>query len=368
MLKRIYLDNYKCFTAFTIEFGQLNLLLGKNGTGKSSVLDFLRNLQAFITDRQPLQTVFPESTMTKWDNRDMQQLELFTEMRGIEFSYKLRVKHDKEASGKSLILREELAANDETVFEFAEGRIRFRQSDGTWQSNIPADVRYSGIATLAPTNASMELSGFLRQIEDQRIIRRLDPFEMKTESTGHSWNITGSSRQFSDWYASLALERYLTVQKVTEMLKEVLQGFQYLGVQSTGEGRRSLVAAFRHGTAADEITYKLYELSEGQRQLIFLYTLLATSADGPTAIDEPENFVSMQEIQPLILSIMDSLDDESDSQWIIISHHPEYYDLLGEKYGIWFERTANGAIRLGESPKASGDLLTVSEIVARERN
>ena len=39
MFKRLYVDNYKCLVNFDLEFQDLTLLLGRNGTGKTSVLD-----------------------------------------------------------------------------------------------------------------------------------------------------------------------------------------------------------------------------------------------------------------------------------------------------------------------------------------
>jgi DNA repair exonuclease SbcCD ATPase subunit len=41
MLKRLYVDNYRCFVNFTLDSQELTLLVGPNGSGKSSVLDVL---------------------------------------------------------------------------------------------------------------------------------------------------------------------------------------------------------------------------------------------------------------------------------------------------------------------------------------
>ncbi len=41
MLKRLYVDNYKCLVNFEFVPQQIQLLLGVNGTGKSSVFDVL---------------------------------------------------------------------------------------------------------------------------------------------------------------------------------------------------------------------------------------------------------------------------------------------------------------------------------------
>jgi len=38
MIKRLYVDNYKCLVNFDLKLDELSLLLGLNGSGKSSVL------------------------------------------------------------------------------------------------------------------------------------------------------------------------------------------------------------------------------------------------------------------------------------------------------------------------------------------
>lgn len=46
MIKRLEIKNYKCFGNFVIEFDDVNLLMGLNGTGKSTVLEVLEKITA----------------------------------------------------------------------------------------------------------------------------------------------------------------------------------------------------------------------------------------------------------------------------------------------------------------------------------
>ena len=45
MLKRFYADNFRCLTNFELKLDEANVLLGANGTGKTSVLSVLRKIQ-----------------------------------------------------------------------------------------------------------------------------------------------------------------------------------------------------------------------------------------------------------------------------------------------------------------------------------
>ena len=51
MLKRLYIDNFRCFVNFEYKPERKQLLLGANGSGKSSLLDAIRLLKEFIPRR-----------------------------------------------------------------------------------------------------------------------------------------------------------------------------------------------------------------------------------------------------------------------------------------------------------------------------
>ncbi len=72
------------------------------------------------------------------------------------------------------------------------------------------------------------------------------------------------------------------------------------------------------------VSYSLSELSEGQRCLISLYTILHFRIErGDTVfIDEPDNFIALREIQPWLLSAEEAV-EEHNGQLILVSHHPE---------------------------------------------
>jgi AAA15 family ATPase/GTPase len=48
MLKRIYIDNFRCLVNFELNFDSINLFLGGNGSGKSTVFEALRKLQSLL--------------------------------------------------------------------------------------------------------------------------------------------------------------------------------------------------------------------------------------------------------------------------------------------------------------------------------
>ena len=76
MLKRVYIDNFRCFVNFELALDQQVLVLGLNGTGKSSFLDVLRGVRSVVSgDRKP-DEIFPYSSRTRWQSLAQQTFEL----------------------------------------------------------------------------------------------------------------------------------------------------------------------------------------------------------------------------------------------------------------------------------------------------
>lgn len=64
--------------------------------------------------------------------------------------------------------------------------------------------------------------------------------------------------------------------------------------------------------------------------MIALYSVLHFVADGSVTLcfDEPDNFLALREIQPWLAEVIARTDAQSDTQVLLISHHPEVIDCL----------------------------------------
>jgi AAA15 family ATPase/GTPase len=69
MIERIYIDNFRTLVNFEWKPGRLALLLGDNGTGKTSVIDALWGVFALISLEDELQKWFASDSRTRWESR-----------------------------------------------------------------------------------------------------------------------------------------------------------------------------------------------------------------------------------------------------------------------------------------------------------
>ena len=347
MINEIYIDNYNCLVNFRIRPGEFQLWLGDNGSGKSSVLHAITRVQRLMRGGH-VDDVFDLRTLTAWDKRREQTIGLSLAIEDESYDYKIIIEHSA-AEGKRRIRQEELLWNGSRFFLFDGHEARlFRQNGTTGKveegASFPADWSRSVIPTVARRDDNIPLVRFRDELEK---ILLMHPVPMAVQDTALSESrfLSEHGENFAQWYRHVLQEWPAIGFEAKKHLEDVLPGFGQLSLKESGEYRR-LTATFRIG--GKDCVFDFAELSDGQRQLIMLYTILEALRVGvfnSVFIDEPDNFISMREIQPW-LDNLNSLCDELDRQAIIISHHPEAVNRMARGEELHFSRT-DGAHVLG---------------------
>ena len=368
MIKRIYVDNYKCLVNFELALEELSLLLGPSGVGKTAVLDIvfaLRRLldgDARITDP----AVFPTRTLTRWQSRDRQVFEIQVLLESETFTYRLEVEHER-TKRLARVGRESLHADGEPLFECVQSQVQlYRDDPNQGVSEGPkytADWRESALARVIPGPANTRLTNFLDYMR-KVLVCGIHPPALTTESADESPLLDRDAGNFSDWYRHTLQEHLDLMPELTNALTEVIgAGFKGIRLEQVGIGTRALMASF--------VDHKLRfdEVSDGQRALIVLYSLvhLARGQGYTLLLDEPDNYVPLREIQPWLMSLEDACGDTL-AQAVISSHHPELIDYLGRRNGILLQRETSGVVtarRLDAMRSEAEGGLELSELFAR---
>ncbi|BAZ18153.1 ATPase-like protein [Calothrix sp. NIES-4071] len=76
MLKRIYIDNFRCLVNFELNVDIINLFLGSNGAGKLTVFEVLQKNQLFISGDSKIESIFKSRDCTHWQISKIQRFEL----------------------------------------------------------------------------------------------------------------------------------------------------------------------------------------------------------------------------------------------------------------------------------------------------
>lgn len=360
-IARLYINNYRSFVNFELRPGRRSLLLGYNGTGKSSVLDVLEAIRTLVVGNADAKDAFPTATVTKFGGSPEQRFELDIETeRGI-FRYVLRLSHDL-AEETATIASEELTLDGKTLYGFADGEVQL-DSDGDRPARgaFQFSPQRSYLASFEPKGHRSPIASFKVFLEFSWNLR-LNPVRMSASTKSEDAGLARDGGNFASYCRHVLQDAPDKMQRAHEVLQEIIPGFRHLRMQSSGRAK-VLVATFHYpGGSIYDIDFDA--LSDGQKTLIVLYVVLCdvTRALPVLCLDEPDNFVSIREIQPFLTELSD-ISDETGLQVIIISHSPEVIDYVGPEGAILLERPDGGHTRVGALPTGGG--LRLSELMAR---
>jgi predicted ATPase len=365
MIKRLYIDNYKCLVNFELHFKDLTLLVGPNGAGKTSVLDVMFALRELLAGVAKVsdKAVFSTPTLTRWQNRDIQTFELDAVLEQDELRYRLEIEHERPTR-KARIALETLELKGNPLFRFERGEVHLYRDNHSPGPTFGADWSESAMARVPPRNDNTKLTKFLAFMR-KVVVCGLYPASFETESSTEDAVLHRDARNFAAWYRHVLLERSELVPEFTKALQEVIAGFRGIRMERVGLDTRALIVMFDQFGERYEL--RLDEISDGQRALIALYSLVRLAAgQGYTLfLDEPDNYLALTEIQPWLIELADACGDQV-PQAVLCSHHPELIDYLGSDRGLVLRRETSGVttVRPSREMAVEGGL-KLSEVVAR---
>jgi predicted ATPase len=361
MLKRLYIDNYKCLTNFDIRFEELTLLLGANGCGKSAVFEVVGKLRDFIRGDARVGELFPSTDLTHWSMKTEQHFELEIDISGGRYLYRLVIEHKPEIRFVR-VMREELLFDDKPLFAFENGEVQLYRDDHSEGPTYSFDSTRSGLAPVADGNDNTRLCAFRNQVR-RFVTLFLEPKRMNNGSASDADMLSSGGENFASWYQGRLQEDPRRVFDAMDQLRDVLPGLVNLRLVQRGSDYRELQAEFSLMGVESSSVYRFDQLSDGQRALIVLYLLLFADDAGRTLfLDEPDNYITLPELQPWFAELEDGCGDNL-PQTILISHHPEAIDFLSDK-AVWLGRDPESHTRRLDI--TNDTMLKTSELYAQD--
>jgi predicted ATPase len=362
MLTRIFADNFRALVNFELRPARLSLLLGDNGSGKTSVLEVLGNLRDLIVLGRTSTELFSYSR-TKWDVRDVQRFELDFEVGDGVYRYVLEIQHPQGQQERPFIRSENISFGGEPLYRYAEGEVHLHYEDDTAGPVFPFRSDQSFLSNLDSTRPPrLNRLGEFRELVAGIWIVQPNPFQMEEISKQDQNFLMRRGFNFASFFEHLNAERPDIRAALEEHLQGALPGFRNFLFRRLWDGK-VLLATF--GDEKHKAEYRLAELSEGQRVLFMLYAAVFGHLHRGSLLcfDEPDNFVSLPEIQPWLQTLRDTLEAQG-GQALIISHHPEVIDYLALDSILRFERPSGPVIVRPLEVEEDSDL-RLSDIIAR---
>ena len=345
MITRIYIDNFRCFTNFEFKPEKINLLLGSNGEGKSSLFDAIRGMVSNLRSGIDLRKIFSPDDITRWDNRREQHFELDVDLHGTSYRYLLRLEQDPEAN-KTYLREEKVTRGQDTLFSYHDGEVHLHQNDGTQTTHFPFSPARSFLSEMEPQPQNSDLLNLLEYLSGV-VALKLVPGAIASLTQEENEILSPDGSNFASWYRNIAQENAGELADMFARIREAIPGFHSLALVGAGkQGRtRDLVVRF---STPDGGRYEVdfEKISDGQRVLIVLHSLLADQCGRSRLLllDEPENYVAIAEIQPWLVALDEVLGERD--QLLMISHHPEVINYLAAEQPYRLYRDHGGPVRV----------------------
>jgi hypothetical protein len=284
---------------------------------------------------------------------------------GHNYLYELATDSTPDGRGRR-VTRERLTLGGKPLFLVQDGSAQLFDAESRPVSQYPLDWTKSGVGGLPPLANNPFVSEFRDEISRFVLVHPCPPL-MAANSAQEDRFLSSRCDNFASWYRLLSQEHQGNILDLVNELRGVFPGFDSFSLREAGENVRSLKVLRRMpGDGAKSTPYSIDELSEGERALILLYTLVygLKGLGYSLFLDEPDNYVSLREIQPWLTALHDACGNGLE-QAVLISHHPEVIDYLAGSAGRWFDRPDGGPVRVTDKPPYQVDGLTPSEMVAR---
>jgi len=345
MLKKVYVDNYKCFVNSEITLASDAMLLaGTNGVGKSTFFDVLELLKdlvgrgvSIVSGTQPDGLRFLGETYTRWKNSTTersQHFELVVEEGDGEYLYKLTL-DDKTRDHLPRIYKEELYFDGHPLFLYEDSTVHlFDNVSYEEKVQFGADWSRSFIPSVTNRVENKKLIAFRNWMRD---IVVLQP---------NPWKITGAARKenqflsrdfsnFASWFRYLKQTTTdMRYERFSREIRHAVDGLQGIRLNPVGDSAMELKVQFG---AREDNEYELGELSDGQRLLVALYAAVHFGMGKASmfCIDEPDNFLAIDEINPIVETLFNG---DSEAQVLVSSHSAEVCNHVPIESGIYFAR------------------------------
>jgi predicted ATPase len=377
MLTRLQIQNFRAIEELTLDLGVKNLLMGLNGSGKTSVFDALAALRSFVIDGARCEDVFPLESVPRWLRTHAPQT--FRQTLGLHIDsdhgplrYELVIEQN-EKRGSSRVLSESLQ-DDLPLFRFVEGKVTLFRDTHTEGPKYSSDWEASAMKLVPSGDDNLKMAAFKERLRNTYCLR-IDAPGISARSEKESAHLNRDLSNFASWYRRALIANAAAGADFLAAVREVIGGLESLDLAELGQGIMVLQAAFKReapaagassGSFGKSFRLDFNELSHGQQSLIALYALLHFVVREKTTlcIDEPDNFVALAELQPWLFGVQDRVDDLG-AQVLIASHHPELLNTLAPDHGIVLVREGAGPTTMRRYAADPGSNLSPAERIAR---
>ena len=383
MLQRLYVHNFRCLENFELNLKDLSssLLIGKNGTGKSTIAFALEVLQSIGRGINRVSQLIQAKDFNSGRYGIPIRFEIEVLLKEQLYKYVLALESSTENFKEIRIFEEHLLVAGNPIYSREAAQVKLYGSNV--YSQTPPDTR---IATTFshqfPLTSQLQLMASQFQVDwhlvaltliqvqsetdplyifknwlSRMIILAPIPSLMTGESSGETLEPKRDGSNFGEWFSGL-LRRYpAAYTQIDRYLREVMPDIQDIQNEPIGKDAKSMVVQFEANNQILSLDFK--DLSDGEKCFFLCAVVLAANKYySPFCFwDEPDNYLSLTEVGHFITTLRRSF--KNSGQILMTSHNEEAIRKFSNENTFILDRKSHlepTLVRLTSDLRIDGDL------------
>lgn len=322
MLKRIYITNFHTLQNFTLncEDDSSLLLIGKNGTGKSTIAKAFGILKKIGNGEIQVENLI-RATDFAFANTELPiRFEIETALDGQEFKYSIAFEFPKNFKA-ARIQEETLTVDGTPVFERKHGEIAFWYAPHRPPNKFTLDWHRVAVSLIGDPDRDILLNKWKLWLKSIIVLAPI-PQMIGGESYGESDILDQDCRNFAEYLTGLLIKNPAIYEIVKNYLSQSIPDIDGISNKTISSNTRLLKVSFNTENKIFDIDFK--DLSDGEKCTFICAVLIAALRSSEIQFvfwDEPDSHLSLWEVQQFILSLRQ--DFHNKGQIIITSHKAE---------------------------------------------
>jgi predicted ATPase len=357
MLQRLYVHNFRCLENFELNLKDLpsSLLIGKNGTGKSTIAFALEVLQSIGRGINRVSQLIQAKDFNRGRSGVPIRFEIEVLLNEQLYKYVLALELSPENSKEIRVFEEQLLVAGNPIYSREVSQVNFYSSPQEAQFQL---LWHLVALPLIQVQSETDPLYIFKNWLSRMIILAPIPSLMTGESSGETLEPERDGSNFGEWFSGL-LRRYpAAYTQVDRYLREVMPDIQDIQNEPIGKDAKNMIVRFEANNAELSVDFK--DLSDGEKCFFLCAVVLAANKYySPFCFwDEPDNYLSLSEVGHFITTLRRSF--KNSGQILVTSHNEEAIRKFSEENTFILDRKSHlepTLVRLLRDIPINGDLV-----------
>ena len=359
MLQRLYIHNFRCLENFELSIKGMSsaLLIGKNGTGKSTIAIALEVLQSIGRGINRVGQLVQSKDFARGRSDVPIRFEIEVLIENKLYKYALALELPEKFK-ELRVFEEQLLVAGDPIYSRKEAQVSLYNSSQNREAQFLVDWHLVALPVIQKQSETDPLHIFKTWLAHMIILAPI-PSLMTGDSNGETLEPKREGSNIGEWFSGL-LGRYpAAYTQVDQYLREVMPDIKDFLNELIGKDFKSMIVRFEENNANLSVNFK--DLSDGEKCFFLCAVVLAANKSyGPLFCfwDEPDNYLSLSEVGLFVTSLRRSF--KNGGQILVTSHNEEAIRKFSNENTFLLDRKSHlepTLVRLLSDMYVQGDLI-----------